>query len=290
MIELLQTLKLNLLHAGYAKLDNKWDYDRVISPFTRMFYVTKGTADVYHSNIKFYLKPGYIYLIPSYVYNRYKCDNYHEQYYVGFFEEVQHGLSVYNLKRFKYEIKASEADIELFKRLLVINPNREVLNSDPDAYIHNEATMLGFNIENNQLSADLLLETTGILTILFSKFMEHGSLVLSEDTGSVSIEKVLSYIADNLQEKISITELAKYCNLNVDYFSRIFKEKFGVRPNSYIQLRRVERAQFLLLTTQDSLKEISEKVGLGNMSYFSRTFKKITGNTPANFRKQQLSK
>lgn len=290
MIELLQTLKLNLLHAGYAKLDNEWDYENVISPFTRLFYVTKGNAEIYHSNLKFELKPGYMYLVPSYVYNRYKCEEYHEQYYVGFFEEIRHGLSMYNLKRFTYEIKVTEADVILFKRLLKINPNRRVLNSDPKAYVHDEKVMLSFNTENERLSSDLYLETSGILAILFSRFIKEGSLVLSKEVGSLALDKVLFYIANNLHKQITITELAEYCNLNRDYFSRIFNQKFGVRPNMYIQQRRIERVQFLLLTTQDSLKKISEKVGFDNFSYFSRTFKKITGSTPASFRKQQLNK
>ena len=53
-----------------------------------------------------------------------------------------------------------------------------------------------------------------------------------------------------------------------------------MRPIKYIQSKRIQRAQLLLSTTFDSLTEIAEKVGLDNMSYFIRTFKKFTEKHP----------
>lgn len=50
MLEIFQSLRLTLLNTGYAKLNALWDFDNVISPFTRMYYITKGSAKVYHSN------------------------------------------------------------------------------------------------------------------------------------------------------------------------------------------------------------------------------------------------
>ena len=78
MQKYLQLLKLNLLNIGFASLDDSWDFDNVFSPFSRLYYITSGTAKVYHNNQVFHLKPNHMYLIPSNTYSRYKCDFFHE--------------------------------------------------------------------------------------------------------------------------------------------------------------------------------------------------------------------
>jgi len=60
MQKVLQSLQISLLNIGYAHLDAHWDYDNVISPFSRLYYITKGSALVYHNNKEFELKPGFI--------------------------------------------------------------------------------------------------------------------------------------------------------------------------------------------------------------------------------------
>ncbi|WP_298484520.1 AraC family transcriptional regulator [uncultured Maribacter sp.] len=285
-MEFLQNLKLNLLHAGYAELDNKWDYNNVISTFVRLFLITKGSAEMEHSGSFFNLKPGNMYLIPSFTYNNYRCKNYHEQYYTGFFEEVSAGVSIFNLHEFVYEVEANKLEEDYFKRLLEMHPNKMVENSDPKLFINGGLIKMGDDLENN---LKLQLETKSILEILLSKFITNGfKNEVKTNTNTGDLNKVLVYISKNLSEEISVEQLAIFCNLNVDYFSRSFKAIYGVRPNRFIQLKRIERAQFLLLSSQKPLKQIAEEVGLYDGAYLSKTFKKLTGVTPATFRKQKL--
>ncbi len=286
MNELLQFLKLSILHAGYAKLDNTWSYDNVISPFVRLFLITKGEAKAYYTNQSFDLKKDHMYLIPSFTYNNYSCDVYHEQYYTGFFEEIKLGMSIFNIKRFKYEVKASTADFDLFKRLIEINPNKSVLETNPKAHINNALSDYN-NPELTVLNNDI--ETQGILSILLSRFIESSDVFANKGSFKGDLNKVLIYIAKHLDKEITVAGLAKSCNLSSDHFTRSFCAKFNITPSKYIQLKRIERAQFLLLSTNDSLIQIAEKVGLNNLSYFSRKFTEIAGVSPAKFRKQQLS-
>ncbi len=287
MQKILQSLQLSLLNIGYAHLTTNWNYDNVISPFTRLYYITKGNAKVYHSKKEFELKPDHMYLIPSYIYSRYTCDSNHEQYYISFFEEVKNGMSIFNLAPFIYEIKATPIDLQYFKRLLEINPNRALVNDDPEVY-DNRPTLLNFKKKNEQLSSAHYMETNGILRILLSRFMNEKSDVNMKIHTISDISQTISYISENLHKEITVSELASFCHLSTDHFSRVFKRQFGMRPNFYMQSKRVERAQLLLLTTHHSLQQIAEKVGLENLSYFSRVFKKHAGKTPGNFRKQQM--
>lgn len=121
MNKILQELKVSLLNADHILLDRNWDYDNVLSPYSRMYFIKSGAGKIYHSNGAFDLKPGYCYLIPSFTYSRYKCDNAMEQYYIHFLEEVGKGLSIYNLHNFIYESQATGITEGLFHRLLEIN-------------------------------------------------------------------------------------------------------------------------------------------------------------------------
>ena len=287
MLKILQSLKLTLLNTGYAKLNSSWNFDNVISPFTRMYYITKGSAKVYHNNKVFDLKPNHIYLVPSYTYARYKCENYHEQYYVSFLEDINNGLSIYSIKDFEYEIEADSHCLYYFERLLELNKNRKIKNSDPKTY-DNRPTLLNFIKQNETLNTMELLETQGILTVLLSKFVKNHKINKDHVTPNKAIYQIQNYINENLHAPITIEELATKCHYSTDYFSRLFYKTHGIRPNKYIQSKRIERAQLLLLTTTSSLKEIAQKTGFENLAYFSRTFKKHTGKTPGFFRKEQV--
>ncbi|MBU2906830.1 MULTISPECIES: AraC family transcriptional regulator [Arenibacter] len=287
MSKILQSLKLALLNVGYAKLGPLWDYDDVISPFIRLYYITEGSAMVYHSNQAIQLKPGHIYIIPSYTFGRYKCDEYHEQYYISCLEEIKNGYSIFNYSSFIYESKANPMDLYYFKRLLELNPNRQLENNNPKVY-DNRPTLMDFEKRNEELSPSAYMETHAILEILISRFIKDTNSQFTKSNVKKEFGMVLNYIHENLHENLSVKQLADFCHLNTDYFSRVFNENFGMRPNKYIQSKRIERAQLLLLSTNNSLKQIAEKVGLENLSYFNRIFKSHTGKTPGVFREEQL--
>ena len=289
MSKILQSLKLALLNVGYAKLGPLWDYDDVISPFIRLYYITEGSAMVYHSNEAIELKPGHIYIIPSYTFGRYKCDEYHEQYYISCLEEIKNGYSIFNFSSFIFESKANPMDLYYFKRLLELNPNRQLENNNPKVY-DNRPTLMDFEKRNEELSPSAYMETHAILEILISRFIKDMNTQSTKSNVKKEFGMVLNYIHENLHENLTVKQLADFCHLNTDYFSRVFNESFGMRPNKYIQSKRIERAQLLLLSTNNSLKQIAEKVGLENLSYFNRIFKSHTRVTPGIFREERLQK
>ncbi|NMH86018.1 helix-turn-helix domain-containing protein [Flavivirga algicola] len=280
-----QSLKLKLINVGYNKLDHNWNFDNVISPFTRLYLITKGDAYVYHNKRKFHLRPNNMYLIPSYTYSSYKCHLKHEQYYISFFEELGSGLSIYNFMNFKYEVKASELDKVCFERLVALNSNRHLINYDPEHY-DNYPVLLSFEKKNTELSASNYLETHGIIKLLMSKFIDTNTL--SGKLNNANLDRVLYYISENLHENLTLTILADYCNMSKDHFSRSFKKYYGLRPTKYIQNRRLERFLLLLITTNYSVREIAHKIGFENYTYFLRYFKERIGKTPAEFRKERM--
>ena len=74
-----------------------------------------------------------------------------------------------------------------------------------------------------------------------------------------------------------------------DHFSKVFKRIIGMPPCEYIQMKRIERAQTLLLTSHMSIIEIAEKVGITNLSQFSRLFSKMVRCSPREYRVKQFN-
>ncbi len=82
----------------------------------------------------------------------------------------------------------------------------------------------------------------------------------------------------------SVEEYAKLCNLSESRFSHIFKEEFGISPKHYMIKVKVQKAKDLLKDTDLSIFQVAEMVGIDNQNYFSRLFKKHTGQSPNEYR------
>lgn len=83
---------------------------------------------------------------------------------------------------------------------------------------------------------------------------------------------------------LDVTGLGRVAAMSRAHFIRSFKETFGETPNRYLQRRRVERAMYLLRTTERPVTEICMAVGFSSLGSFSRTFTEIVGEPPSAFR------
>ncbi|MEM9829016.1 MAG: AraC family transcriptional regulator [Bacteroidota bacterium] len=287
MVNALKTLRLQLLHIGFTSLNHQWRFDHVISPFSRLYLITGGEAWVFHHDQKYELKPGYLYLIPSYTYSKYHCDQFMEQYYISFLDEMEEGLSIYETMAFAYEVKAQAIDHHLFKRLLQLNPDKTIKKSDPKDY-DNRPDLLSFNLRETRQSWSDFLEGQGILLQLFSRFFANTTTDQEKKLKSHRrLAATIRFIHRNIKEKLTVEELAEQAYLHPDYFSRLFMSITGVRPIEYIQKKRMERAQLLLTTTNATVSEIAEEVGIPNIPYFSRLFKRNYNISPARYRAER---
>jgi len=85
-------------------------------------------------------------------------------------------------------------------------------------------------------------------------------------------------------QPLDIPTLAALAHMSPAHFIRSFRGAFGETPHRYLQRRRIERAMFLLRTTQQSVTEICAAVGFTSLGTFSRTFRDIAGKSPSAFR------
>jgi AraC family transcriptional regulator len=96
--------------------------------------------------------------------------------------------------------------------------------------------------------------------------------------------RLAAHVDANLAGKIVIKDLAASLHLSVGYFCRTFKRTFGMPARIWIRRRRIELAQGLMLTTGASLSEIALSCGMSDQSHFTRTFRRIVGESPSTWR------
>lgn len=110
---------------------------------------------------------------------------------------------------------------------------------------------------------------------------KQGSL---QEVHHSSIRKALEYINEHYNEELTLAELAAYTGLSENYFSNLFKKETGKNLKTYLNYLRIHEAKKLLRNTNLKVYEIAGRVGFHNATYFTSTFRKITGESVTDFR------
>ena len=103
------------------------------------------------------------------------------------------------------------------------------------------------------------------------------------------IERIHGYIHEHYQEEIGRNEIGAEFHLVPEYLARLYKRKTGKNLKDYINEYRIEQAKFLLKTSEMLVSDIASEVGIDNFSYFSTLFKRSTGRSPNEYRRQETS-
>ncbi len=99
------------------------------------------------------------------------------------------------------------------------------------------------------------------------------------------VDRVKRHIDDTLADRIGLGDLARLTRLSTSYFATAFRVSFGTSPHDYICRCRVERAKALMTSTERPLCEIALDCGFADQSHLSRVFRRMTGHTPAAWRR-----
>ena len=130
--------------------------------------------------------------------------------------------------------------------------------------------------------------------LLLKTFSAHLTLVgnklqlQNENVESPFIRRAKDFITHNQAENLTLEKVAKVVNTSTFYFCKMFKKATGLTFTEYLTRVRVEKAKNLLLNPHLRISEIAFEVGFQSLSQFNRAFKKVAGQTPTLYRKNNM--
>lgn len=130
---------------------------------------------------------------------------------------------------------------------------------------------------------EAIKKAVGILVKLKRELEENVDAGGEQET---LIERIDKYISENFRRKISLDDIADEFHVNRSYLSRFYKHKRGVNLFDHILQLRIDLAKNYLTHSDMRTYEIAEAVGIEDAGYFSKIFKRNTGLTPKEYRKQ----
>lgn len=101
--------------------------------------------------------------------------------------------------------------------------------------------------------------------------------------------RINRYIRQHLEDRIRVDDLARQARLSVSHFCRAFRQSFGMTPHAYVIRLRIEQAEHLMLTTQESLTQIALACGLVDQAHLSRLFRRLHAETPSSWRRRNMA-
>lgn len=124
----------------------------------------------------------------------------------------------------------------------------------------------------------------GYLMVLFAYIFRK----ISPDTvnNSTIPPNIINYIDNHFTENITLRQLSDLSLYSPKYFSKLFKNCYGISITEYIQRKRIDMGKQLLSESNYRIDAISEEVGYSNVAHFHKYFKKLCGVTPNEYRQQ----
>ena len=132
-----------------------------------------------------------------------------------------------------------------------------------------------------------IVELTDVSMTMQEDFVQRVHRCRIEDGISKAVRACVDYIDLHLEDDLTLKTLARLSGYSDYYVSKRFKREMGLTPKEYIRRKRLERAKFLLFTTQVGIQEISERLHFSSPSYFAEAFRREIGMSPTQWREQK---
>jgi AraC-like DNA-binding protein len=101
------------------------------------------------------------------------------------------------------------------------------------------------------------------------------------------VRRAKEFLGANLSGNVALASVAAECNLSVSHFSHAFRRTFGRPPHRWLMERRVDAVKDLLLNSRLTLAEVASKCGFADQSALNRSFKRVHGTSPGEWRKSR---
>ena len=137
------------------------------------------------------------------------------------------------------------------------------------------------------LASTTITDVMNVSQDMYDTYIRLVHELKASDSCSKPIQSCCDYIETHIYQKLGLEELASVVGYSNYYLSRRFKQEMGCSINDYIKQEKIRHAQILLSDTKMSIQEISDALCFGSRAFFSKSFREITGTTPASFRTER---
>ncbi|MCH4888870.1 helix-turn-helix domain-containing protein [Acidaminobacter sp. JC074] len=256
-------IMIHIETCDFTTVDKKnWYANDFVPLVSKLYFIKKGSAKLIIDNQSFIIEENSLVLIPL----RTKQTFYLEtdkmtHYYCHFTLPVGHHLDYFDLK-----------EVGIISHL--DNPNKVI-------------KLFDVLIKDFKNISDLFHRKEALMKLL-DLHMNHSDKIRDKvlDPNIQSLNRITTYINDNLHLQHTTSDLAAMMNVHPNYFIRLFKKHYGMPPIKYINTLRINTAIQHLLYSTKTVTEISQLLGFSDVFYFSKLFKKYTGKTPIFYRKK----
>ena len=247
--------------SGIVKTDESWKQEPLYSSCSRLYYVTEGSGMLVSENEKMPLESGYVYIAPCGM----KCGFYGTPYVNKLFFHVNLSVSPdgYDVFESFGHFARLPRDVAYIEKL-----KKWYMGSDP----------MGHLMLKNELYKT-------ICEFLRTAEEKHGD---GRDY-SKPVSDAINYIRTHLTAALTVKEIAEAALCSRSTLSMLFRAEVGQSVAVYIEDLLMSEAQTMLLYSDRSIGQISERLGYCDQFYFSRRFSKRFGISPKDYRKKSAT-
>lgn len=262
------TASLTVTYSGHEKCKPSQHWGKGVREQFILHYIVSGSGTYKTPHGEFHLNSGDVFLIRPYTEIEYCADNKSpwEYYWVNF--------------------TGTDADY-ILSRTDFTEENPVMNNCGPD--VEKAMTDILLNAGNSRHER---IGMTGRLYILLSLLVAESAPPENNISDKKSHRRILrtakNYINTNYPLQISVDDIAEAAGISRTTLFRIFKDELNLSPIDYLIDCRINQAKKLLSETGLSITAVARSSGYEDNLYFSRVFKKITGCTPTDYRKNAL--
>ena len=228
----------------------------------QLLYIVKGRGEFANQTTSYDIVKGTLVLLRPGVWHSYKPSKNEgwTEYFIGFSGEMADKAieKLFAEDEQIFNIGLKQEMVDLYQRAI------EVAAEDrPSA---------------QQLLCGIVMHLLGNLS-----YIAHSAI--TADSMDQIIEQAKAIMQEKASQNIDLDMLAEQLNVSYSWFRKVFREYTGYPPAKYFMLVKLRRAQYLLVNTQESIKEIAFSLGFKSPEHFYTTFKRVMGLTPSIYRK-----
>lgn len=264
--------RTRLLYVSTSKYEGDWQSILHSHPFSELFYVVNGKGSFIAEGNEFPVAKNDLVIINPH---------------------VQHTEKSLSTTPLDYIVLGIDG----------LSFSFESINA-PDAFSvqTNSGTVHKYNVQSSNLYAylNIMLEEISkkeenyeavcqnLLEVLLICMLRNENITIIQNSNTIlnrECVQIKNYLDAHYSEDINLDFLAELTHMNKFYMAHAFTKHTGLSPINYLLRKRIQEGKSLLESTSLSIADISAALGFSSQSYFSQAFKKISGKSPNQYRK-----